>query len=114
MKQYKKFTLICYAGIILLSSGSVQAQNKRFKFERISLDQGLSQSTVNCITQDKKGFMWFGTQDGLNRYDGYDFKVYKHHPNDPNSLSNNQIYAVYEDREGFLWIGYLSCLRRWY
>ncbi|MCP4104207.1 MAG: GHKL domain-containing protein [Desulfobacteraceae bacterium] len=58
-----------------------------------------------AITQDKYGFMWFATQDGLNRYNGYDFKIFKHVPGDKNSLSGNHIIAVYEDKDGVLWIG---------
>jgi ligand-binding sensor domain-containing protein/signal transduction histidine kinase len=74
-------------------------------FEHISLEQGLSQSSVYCILQDSQGFMWFGTADGLNRYDGYSFVVYRHDPGDPHSLSNNTVLALYEDREGVLWVG---------
>ena len=61
-----------------------------------------------CILQDSKGFMWFGTEDGLNKYDGYTFTVYKHDPEDPNSISDNWIQAIYEDRSGDLWIGTLD------
>ena len=64
----------------------------------------MSQSTVNYIIQDKKGFMWFATYGGLNRYDGYTFKVYGHNENDKNSLSNNELKYLYEDRNGFIWI----------
>ncbi|MCF8335357.1 MAG: hypothetical protein K9H65_02025 [Bacteroidales bacterium] len=66
---------------------------------------GLSQSSVFSIDQDKKGFVWIGTRDGLNRYDGYDFDVYKYKPQDNNSLSNNEITSVLVDWEGDLWIG---------
>jgi GAF domain-containing protein/ligand-binding sensor domain-containing protein/two-component sensor histidine kinase len=75
------------------------------KFDRISLEQGLSQSVVLSILQDSRGFMWFGTQDGLNRYDGYGFVVYKHNPEDPNTLSGDFIWSLHEDRSGALWIG---------
>jgi ligand-binding sensor domain-containing protein len=75
------------------------------KLERLSIEEGLSQSSVYSIGQDSKGFMWFGTTDGLNRYDGYQFKTYRFHPRVPKSLSNNRIYCVYEDRQGALWIG---------
>ncbi|MFX1411358.1 MAG: two-component regulator propeller domain-containing protein [Promethearchaeota archaeon] len=75
------------------------------KFEQISLEQGLSQSVVMCILQDSRGFMWFGTQDGLNRYDGYEFVVYKHDPENPHSLSNDFVLSIYEDRSGVLWVG---------
>jgi two-component system sensor histidine kinase ChiS len=75
------------------------------KFEHISLEQGLSQSVVNSILQDSRGFLWFGTQDGLNRYDGYEFQVYKHDPQVPGSLSDNLVQAVIEDQDGYLWVG---------
>lgn len=75
------------------------------RFEHISIDQGLSQNTPKCILQDRRGFLWFGTRDGLNRYDGYKFEVFRHDPENPNSLSNNNIWKLYEDKEGFLWIG---------
>ncbi len=74
-------------------------------FERISLEQGLSQSTVNAIVQDQRGYMWFGTLNGLNKYDGYTFTDFRHIANDTSSLSNDQIYAIAEDSFGDLWIG---------
>jgi signal transduction histidine kinase/ligand-binding sensor domain-containing protein len=80
-------------------------QDNDIKFDRISLDQGLSQSVVLSILQDSKGFMWFGTQDGLNRYDGYEFLVYKPDPEDPDSLSGGFVAALLEDSSGALWIG---------
>ena len=76
-----------------------------FKFTYLSLEDGLSQTTVMSILQDSRGFMWFGTQDGLNRYDGYNFVVYRHDSNDLNSLSDNRIRAIVEDASGMLWIG---------
>ena len=78
---------------------------QHLRFERISLEQGLSQSTVFCMLQDSQGFLWFGTEDGLNKYDGYTFTVYKHDPEDPNSLGGNWIQAMLEDDSGMLWIG---------
>jgi len=81
------------------------AARHRLRFEHISLEQGLSQSSVLCILQDSKGFMWFGTEDGLNKYDGYSFTVYRHSPGDPDSLSNNRVRSIYQDREGTIWIG---------
>ena len=80
-------------------------QNNTIKFTNLSLKEGLTQSSVNCILQDKKGFMWFGTQDGLNRYDGYHFTVFKHDPADSTSLSDNFIQSMFEDKQGVLWIG---------
>jgi ligand-binding sensor domain-containing protein/signal transduction histidine kinase len=81
------------------------AQPANLKFTRITAEDGISQSYVVCALQDSRGFMWFGTQDGLNRYDGYNFKVYKHIPNDTTSLSENWIWNIYEDSKGYLWIG---------
>ena len=75
------------------------AQNKLLEFEQLSLREGLSQSHVYCIIQDSQGFIWFGTQDGLNRFDGYHFKVYK------KELSNNQINCLALDKDKNLWIG---------
>jgi len=77
----------------------------QLRFERISLEQGLSQSTVFSMLQDSQGFMWFGTENGLNKYDGYNFTVYKHDPDDPNSLGGNWIQTLLEDGSGMLWIG---------
>jgi len=93
-------------------SAGLLAQPHALEFERISLEQGLSQSVVTCILQDRKGFMWFGTMDGLNKYDGYGFTVYKHDAQDDNSLSDNSITALYEDRFGTLWIGTRDGLNR--
>jgi signal transduction histidine kinase/ligand-binding sensor domain-containing protein len=81
------------------------SSEQRVRFERISIEQGLSQSTITCILQDSQGFIWFGTEDGLNRYDAYNFTVYQHDPEDPNSLSNDYITAIHEDPSGLLWIG---------
>jgi ligand-binding sensor domain-containing protein/signal transduction histidine kinase len=75
------------------------------KFDQISLEQGLSQSTVNAIVQDGLGFMWFGTQDGLNRYDGYSFAIYKQTLTDSTSLSDNGIWSLCRDSSGDIWIG---------
>ena len=72
-------------------------------FQRLSIEQGLSNAIVYGILQDRQGFMWFGTEDGLNRYDGYTFKVYKCEPNNPGSLSSPVVSSLYQDRHGFLW-----------
>lgn len=81
------------------------AQPAGIEFGKISLEQGLSQSTVTSIVQDARGFMWFGTQDGLNRYDGYNIKVFLHNPDDSNSISDNGIWCLLSDSRGDLWIG---------
>ena len=75
------------------------------RFERLSLEDGLSQNSALAMLQDSQGFLWIGTQDGLNRYDGYSFTVYKNDPDDANSLSLNSILALHEDADGTLWVG---------
>ncbi|MCI0515422.1 histidine kinase, partial [candidate division KSB1 bacterium] len=77
------------------------------KFDYLSLEHGLSQTSVFCMTQDAQGFMWFGTVNGLNRFDGFDFKVYTEISGDSGSLSDDWITALYVDRAGTLWIGTL-------
>ena len=83
----------------------INAQDLSIRFEQITTKDGLSQSTVNDILQDSKGFLWFATEDGLNRYDGYEFKVYRNDPYDIFSISGNQISSILEDANGILWIG---------
>jgi ligand-binding sensor domain-containing protein len=78
---------------------------KGIRFTRLSTDDGLSQTRVSQIVQDDQGFMWFGSQYGLNRYDGYKFKVFKHEPGVANSLSGVYIYSLFKDRSGTLWVG---------
>jgi ligand-binding sensor domain-containing protein/signal transduction histidine kinase len=75
------------------------------RFDLLSIEHGLSQSSVRVIFQDSRGFLWFGTEDGLNRYDGYNFKVFKHEPSNPNSISDGWITAITEDHNGILWVG---------
>ena len=78
---------------------------KGVRFTRLSTDDGLSQTRVSQIVQDDQGFMWFGSQYGLNRYDGYTFKVFKHEPGRTSSLSGVFIYSLFKDRTGTLWVG---------
>ncbi|HBB30600.1 MAG TPA: histidine kinase [Cyanobacteria bacterium UBA8803] len=107
LRLVKTLILIIFFTILTLLSlpSNVHAQELPLQFEQITVDHGLSQSAIYCILQDSQGFMWFGTQDGLNRYDGYNFKVYKYDELDPHSLSNNWITSIYEDRLGSIWVG---------
>jgi PAS domain S-box-containing protein len=95
--------LVLLGGLRAPAAAHAQASSPRFT--RLTSEHGLSNDMVRCILQDDQGFMWFGTQDGLNRYDGYSFTVYRHLRSDPDSLSNNTVTALYQDRAGTLWIG---------
>ena len=86
---------------LLLSEILSQAN---IKFNHLTVEDGLSQSSITCILQDRQGFMWFGTQDGLNRYDGYTFKIFKNDATDSTSLSDNFIFSIIEDQSGILYI----------
>ena len=90
--------------LILLAIGGL-AQASQIRFEHITSEHGLSENVVNCIFQDSKGFIWVGTNDGLNRYDGYNFRVFNPLPDDDQSINSNLIFAVNEDLEGNIWIG---------
>src|SRR5690606_39066947 len=89
--------------IILLTSMKVLSQTRRFK--HITSDNGISQSEIYAFLEDSKGFMWFGTVDGLNRYDGYNIEIFNTERNNPNSLSHNTIRSLAEDQLGRIWIG---------
>jgi ligand-binding sensor domain-containing protein len=88
--------------VCLIINDSLLAQNQ---FNHLSQAEGLSNKNVNCIIQDHNGFMWFGTNDGLNRYDGYSFTIFRTSPNDSCSIGSNFITCLYEDNTGLLWIG---------
>ena len=84
------------------------SQKQVIKFNHLQTDNGLSQSNVLCIFQDSRGFMWFGTEDGLNKYNGYNFIVYKNDPKKNTSLSDNYVNDIVEDANGDLWIATLD------
>ncbi|HEX2865400.1 MAG TPA: two-component regulator propeller domain-containing protein [Ignavibacteriales bacterium] len=95
-----------FLGLLLfLIPQSAFSQFTDIYFDHISREQGLSQSIVKCIMQDSRGLMYFGTEDGLNIYDGYKFTIMRNNPNDTNSLSYNDITAIYEDHDKIIWIG---------
>jgi signal transduction histidine kinase/ligand-binding sensor domain-containing protein/DNA-binding response OmpR family regulator len=108
MPHFRSAHLLC----LLICIQTLHAQERKITFEQVSREQGLSQSEVMCVIQDRTGYLWIGTQGGLNRYDGYTFTVYKNNVDDPNSLENNFVQALYEDRRGMLWIGTRGALHR--
>ncbi len=97
-------------GLLLLACAAPlgAAEPRNVRFERLTSEDGLSQAFVNCAFQDHSGFMWFGTQEGLNRYDGYQFTVFAHDPANPGSLPKDSVRSIAEDGEGLLWIGTLG------
>jgi ligand-binding sensor domain-containing protein/signal transduction histidine kinase len=99
-------------GLLLLCGSVIYAQNHNTHFNRITINDGLSLSSVYCIFQDSKGFMWFGTEDGLNKYDGTHFSIYNNQPGETNSLSHKWIEQIAEDRDGMIWLGSKNGLTR--
>lgn len=91
--------------LFLGCAGSLFAQTRELKFDHLSKEDGLSSSDITSIVQDKQGFVWIGTIDGLNRYDGYNIKIYRNAPEDSTSLCDNRISVLYVDHLGELWIG---------
>ena len=103
IKYFKKISSILF--LIIFYTISLSAQSSSYTFKRLGIEDGLSQSTINCITQDKEGYMWFGTANGLNKYDGYNFKIFTNNPYDSTSISDNSITSFFEDSQGNFWIG---------
>jgi ligand-binding sensor domain-containing protein/signal transduction histidine kinase len=114
--KLKTFLAAFILAFILSGKGFVTANSSQslqptlsatqlIKFEHITIQDGLSQSSVLTILQDRQGFLWLGTEDGLNRYDGYQFKILKPEPGDPTSLSNQWVTDLLEDPDGTIWVG---------
>lgn len=99
--------------ILLLLTLNVKAQDINYRFKKLSTADGLSQMTVINIHQDQLGQMWFGTRNGLNKYDGTNFKIYRYNANDSLSISNDDINVIEEDSSGYLWIGTYNGLNRY-
>ena len=106
-QKSKSFTIsiVVFFAILLQLGTKVYGQYKSVKFSSLTINNGLSQSNVKFMVKDRYGFMWFSTDDGLNRYDGYNFTVYRHDPNNIRSLPSNNTGVIFEDRDGNLWIG---------
>ncbi|MTI66174.1 MAG: histidine kinase [Firmicutes bacterium] len=107
------FHFIILAIIIFLSPIKVYADNHSIRFNNITVEEGLSQGSVFEILQDNKGYLWFGTYDGLNKYDGYEFKTYKNTPFDEETLTNNGVTVIHEGSNNNLWIGTYNGLNKY-
>ncbi|MBS5411031.1 MAG: response regulator [Bacteroides thetaiotaomicron] len=112
MSKLKK--IVIYLFFLCLGMHSAFSETpEQITFSYISINEGLSQSTVFSIDQDKRGNMWFATYDGVNKYDGYAFTVYQHNEDDPNSIANDISRIVKTDSQGRVWIGTRDGLSRY-
>ncbi len=91
----------------------VSAFSQSYTFRHYQVENGLSYNSVICSLQDRKGFLWFGTKDGLNRFDGYTFKIFRNDPDNPKSIGNNFIHSLYEDKNENIWVGTLLGLYKY-
>src|ERR1700750_2484355 len=98
--------------LFLLVGGRSWSQTPKLRWTHLSGEQGLSNNTIETIFQDSRGFIWIGTRDGLNRYDGQQMTVYRNDPADPHSLSDSYIKCITEDQNHQLWIGTTNGLNR--
>jgi ligand-binding sensor domain-containing protein/signal transduction histidine kinase len=112
-KKRSLFFLLLATLALSLFPLPVAAQSNTIRFERLTVEDGLSQNAILAIAQDAQGFLWFGTEDGLNKYDGYQFVVFEHDPENPSTLVDNFVSAIHVDMEGELWIGTRSGLDRY-
>src|SRR4029078_4943079 len=101
MPSILKILVTINASLLLLAWSGIKAQSYHFK--KYQVENGLSNNTVSCILQDKKGFLWVGTRDGLNRFDGYNFKVFRFDMNNPKSLSGDFVHTIQETDNGNIW-----------
>ena len=90
---------------VVLCCTNIYSKNNFYKFSHLTTENGLSSNNVTTIFKDSRGFMWFGTSDGLNKFDGHKITIYKHDPDDSLSISNNNINKIIEEKDVRLWIG---------
>lgn len=102
LNSHFKVVLIIF---LLLTLISFKSNPQEINFKHLTINDGLSQNAVFAIMKDRRGFMWFGTKDGLNKYDGYNFTIYQHNPFDTTTLSANYITTLFEDNRGLIWVG---------
>ena len=103
--------LVCIFSCLKISTSYANIRES-FNFKNITIEDGLSQSTVETIYQDSKGYIWIGTDDGLNRYNGYEFKHYNHDEYNKNSIANDYICDIAEDKNGYIWVSTIGGLSR--
>ncbi|BDQ03414.1 hybrid sensor histidine kinase/response regulator transcription factor [Ignavibacterium sp.] len=125
MNAKKVFKNILFFLLVNLTVFVSEYFPQQIHFDRISTNNGLSNNLIYDILQDKSGFLWIATDDGLNRYDGYEFKIFRNDPNDISSLSDNSVWSLAVDKSGKIWVGtktgWINCydpvtekFSRWY
>ena len=113
MKKQYKILLIAFFMFSIVCSYKILPQQLPNSFESISIIDGLSHNNIWCFVQDRYGYMWIATDDGLNKYDGYNFRIFKNDPNDSTTLPANQVTCVLEDHDGILWVSTSGGLSRY-
>jgi len=112
LKKTKSYRFRSYCALMLVLSACLISSNvwssQQPSFRHLTIDDGLTQNAVYSILQDSRGFMWFATKDGLNRYDGRNFEVYRHNPIDSTTISDAFVMQLHEDSRGRIWIGSIS------
>ena len=105
-KYHRIIRMILTHAVFFVFLWNPTLHGQTYRFERPSVENCLSQNTVWCSMQDSKGFLWFGTKDGLNRFDGYNFLVFRNSEGDPNSIGNNFVHSLFEDTvTESIWVG---------
>ena len=107
MKNVFQVSSFCLL-LLMLSPGNSDAQNGKLCFEHLTVNQGLANNVVYAMLQDSQGYLWFATDNGLNKYDGYTFTTYKKRPGDATSLTGNAVLQLMEDQDGHIWIGMMG------
>jgi len=97
--------ILCIFSLFLISTSTAFSQSTRLKFKHLSSNEGLPNNSINCITKDNHGFIWLGTEDGVFKYDAYEFTSYFHDSNNKNTIANNYCLCIYEDKNKDIWIG---------
>lgn len=105
MKIRISFSVLFAFIVVMLAPGRGAAQKPDISFDFLRTEQGASQNTISAIRKDRYGYIWFATDDGLNKYDGYKVTRYRNDPKDPRSLGSNVVNSIFEDSKGRLWIG---------
>ena len=92
-------------GFLITSTSMVYGQVQKIEFEHLTMVNGLSSDIINCFLKDRNGFLWIGTENGLNKFDGYTFKIYKNIPQDSTSLIDDAVTSLLQDKHGNIWVG---------